>query len=323
LPYDEAGVALLDIVLGYDCNLACSYCTITDEMRRRALPTERVAREIERAAGRGFKDVAFTGGEPTIRSDLPALVKLARRRGFERVKVASNGLRYAHAAYLDHLVACGVDRFNVSMHAFSDAAYDETVQREGSAALRRQAIENLVARGLDPVADLILKEDTYRDVRPWIASLAGLGVRRFALWLVSLTDRNRENVHQLPRISDVVPFVIEAFDDARREGREVVSLHIPRCFLPGYEDHVRHPGDDLVTVVTPDDVFDLKSSRLSGGVKPEGCASCRYRDACPGLRADYIERFGGAEVRAVPPVEGAGGRDSAILISSSSDTMGR
>lgn len=292
-------VALLDVVLGYDCNLACTYCTITDEMRRRALPTERVAREIERAAARGFKEIAFTGGEPTIRSDLPALVKHARRRGFEHVKVASNGLRYAHAPYLDHLVECGVDRFNVSMHAFTDDAYERTVRREGTAALRRIAIGHLVDRKLDPMADLILKNDTYRHLRGWIADLVSLGVRRFSLWLVSLTDQNAENVEQLPKLSDLAPFVKEAFDDARRGGYEVVSLHIPRCFLPGYEDHVRHPGDDIVTVVTPDDVFDLKDSRLGGGVKPAGCAGCRFASECPGLRQDYVEQFGGSEVQAV------------------------
>ena len=292
-------VALLDVVLGYDCNLACTYCTITDEMRRRALPTERVAREIERAAARGFKEIAFTGGEPTIRSDLPALVKHARRRGFEHVKVASNGLRYAHAPYLDHLVECGVDRFNVSMHAFTDDAYERTVRREGVASLRRIAIGHLVDRKLDPMADLILKNDTYRHLRGWIADLVSLGVRRFSLWLVSLTDQNAGNVEQLPTISDLAPFVKEAFDDARRGGYEVLSLHIPRCFLPGYEDHVRHPGDDIVTVVTPDDVFDLKDSRLGGGVKPAGCAGCKFASECPGLRHDYVDRFGGGEVLAV------------------------
>jgi len=292
-------VPLLDIVLGYDCNLACTYCTITDEMRRRLMPTERVAHEIERAAARGFRDVAFTGGEPTIRSDLPALVKHARRRGFEHVKVASNGLRYAHAPYLDHLVACGVDRFHMSMHAPSDPAYEATVRRADTAAHRRAAIAHLVERRLDPVADLILKEDTYREVRPWIASLFSLGVRRFALWLVSLTDQNRGNVEQLPRISEIAPHLVGAFEDARAGGYEVVALHVPRCFLPGYEDHVRHPGADIVTVVTPDDVFDLRDSRLAGGVKPQGCTGCRFHGDCPGLREDYIALHGGAEVRAV------------------------
>jgi cyclic pyranopterin phosphate synthase len=165
--------------------------------------------------------------------------------------------------------------------------------------LRKAAIAHMVDRKLDPVADLILKEDTYRDLRAWVASLVELGIRRFALWLVSLTDQNRDHTEQLPRISDVAAPVMGAFDDARRGGYEVVALHIPRCFLPGYEEHVRHPGADLVTVVTPDDVFDLKDSRLAGGVKPVGCEGCRYAPVCPGLREDYIARFGGEEVRAV------------------------
>jgi pyruvate-formate lyase-activating enzyme len=290
---------LLDIVLGYDCNLACTYCTITEAMRLRALPTDRVAREIDRAAARGFREVAFTGGEPTIRPDLPALVKYARRRGFDHVKVASNGLRYAHAPYLDHLVAAGVDRFHVSLHARDDAAYEATVRRADTAPLRRAALANLVARRLDPVADLILKEDTFRAVRAWIADLRAIGLARFALWLVSLTDQNAGNVAELPRLAEVAAAVVPALDDARREGHEVVCLHVPRCFLPGYEDHVRHPGADLVTVVTPDEVFDLKDSRLAGGVKPAGCRGCRWLDACPGLRPDYVAVFGGDEVRAV------------------------
>lgn len=292
-------MALLDVVLGYDCNLACTYCTITPEMRLRALPTERIAKEIDRAAARGFRDVAFTGGEPTIRPDLQTLVKYAKKRGFVEVKVASNGLRYAHMPYLDMLAQAGVNQFHVSMHAFEDDAYDATVQREGAAALRKQAIANLVARKLNPVADLILKEDTYRDVRPWVLALADQGVRQFRLWLVSLTDGNAKNTHQLPKISQVAEAVQEALEAARTNNLDVQSLHIPRCFLPGYENHVHHPGADLVTVVTPDDVFDLKNSRLSGGVKPLGCQGCRFFDVCPGLRADYIALHGDQEPRAV------------------------
>lgn len=295
---------LLDVVLGYDCNLACTYCTISEAMRRRALTTPEVAREIDRAASSGFRDVAFTGGEPTIRNDLPALVRYAKKRGFEHVKVASNGLRYAHLPYLDLLVEAGVDQFHVSMHAKDDAAYEATVQREGTAILRRKAIENLVARGLDPIADLILKEDTYRDVRAWVEALHAQGIRQFRLWLVSLTDNNRTNVHQLPRLTDVAAKAREAFEAARRGGYEVHALHVPRCFVPGYEEHVRHPGADLVRVVTPDEVFDLKNSRLTGGVKPAGCEGCRFFDTCPGLRPDYVERYGEGEVRAVPARDG-------------------
>ena len=256
--------------------------------------------EIDRAAARGFTEVAFTGGEPTIRRDLPALVKHARRRGFEHVKVASNGLRYAHAPYLEHLVACGVDRFHVSMHARGDEAYEATVRREDTAPLRRAAIENLVARGLDPVADLILKEDTYRDARAWIADLHALGVRRFALWLVSLTDQNAGNVAQLPRLPDVARAIAPAFDDARRGGYEVVSLHVP-ALLPA---RLRGPR-------APPRRRPGHGGHAGRGVRPQGLAP-RRRGEAAGLRraaagptpargcaATTWTVFGGDEVRAV------------------------
>lgn len=291
---------LLDVVLGYDCNLKCTYCTITDAMRARRLNPGSVGKEIRAAAQRGVRRVAFTGGEPTIFPELPALVRFAKQCGYEEIKVASNGLRYADPAYLDHLVAAGVTRFHVSMHGIDDAHYERTVQRAGTAALRRRAIANLVARGLQPVADLILKRDTYPDLGRWIADLRAQGVQRFQLWLVSLTDANAGAVDQLPRITELVETLCACFAAARAGGYSVVSLHVPRCFLPGYEDHVLHPGAEGVRVITPDDRFDLSASRLTGGVKPaSSCGRCRYRAECPGLRQDYVEQYGTGELSPV------------------------
>ncbi len=289
---------LLDVVLGYDCNLACDYCTITSEMRRRALPAERLIAHIDAAAGEGFRDIAFTGGEPTIFPDLPRLVRHAKARGFEHVKVASNGLRYAYPAYLDLLLDAGVDRFHISMHA-PEPAYDRTVAREGASRARRQALANLVARGVEPVADLILRTSTVGELATWVAELRGQGVRRFALWLVSLTDRMRGRTEELPSLGALAPALMRAFDAARSGGYEVTALHVPRCFLPGYEDHVRHPGADAVRVVTPDETFDLRGSRLSGGEFPSACDACAHRARCCGLRRDYVAVHGHAEVRPV------------------------
>lgn len=287
---------LLDIVLGYDCNAACTYCTITSEMRRRSLSPQAVAREIDRAAAVGFRDIAFTGGEPTIRNDLPALVRYAKSRSFTDIKVCSNGLRYSNGAYLDRLVEAGVNRFHVSAHDFGELAYERTTRLPGAFESFERGISNLVERELSPTVDLILKSDTYPRLEAWIASLVEMGVRSFQLWLVSLTDGNAGNVEQLPRISDLVPHLIRAFEAAREGGYEVVSLHTPRCFVPGYEEHVRHPGAGGVRVVTPDEVFDLRDSRLTGGVKPAACTSCVYDATCPGLRNDYVERFGDGEI---------------------------
>lgn len=61
---------LLDVIMGYDCNLACDYCTITPAMRARALTAAAIDRELRAGRAEGYAKVSFTGGEPTIRAEL-------------------------------------------------------------------------------------------------------------------------------------------------------------------------------------------------------------------------------------------------------------
>lgn len=296
--------ALLDLVLEYDCNLNCDYCTVTDEMRRRSLSAREAALRIDQAAARGATALSITGGEPTIRRDLPAVVRHARARGFTDVKVQSNGLMFAYPRYVRMLVDAGVTRFHVSVHGHDgrgEAAYERiTAGPPGSHALLLRGLDNLIAAGVDLTADMILMESTYRSVPDGLRDLHRRGVVQFALWLVSLTDRNRTRVDSLPRLTEVLPAVRACLDYGRAHGVLVRSLHVPRCLLPGYEDHVYHPGTgEDVWVSTPDADFQLARSRLGGQVKTGRCAGCRWFDRCPGLRPDYVERHGDREVAAV------------------------
>jgi cyclic pyranopterin phosphate synthase len=295
---------LLDVILGYDCNLFCDYCTITPAMRRRALETRAVVRELRRARETGCKRVSFTGGEPTIRSDLFALVREAKSAGYDDVKVQSNGLLFATEANVRRLVAAGTTRLHVSIHTHRADRYDALVRREGSYALMVRGLENAVASGAHVVADVILKEDTYRDLAAAIEWLHERRVPEVHLWFVSLTDQNRENLASMPRMTEVVPSMREVFALGERLGMNVRSLHVPRCLLGA--EHVAHaydPGRDDVRVVTPEAVFDLRKSKISPTVKVAACSGCEHESYCPGLRPDYLERYGDAEIARARGVE--------------------
>jgi cyclic pyranopterin phosphate synthase len=295
---------LLDVILGYDCNLACDYCTITPAMRARALPTARVLAAMRDARARGYDRVAFTGGEPTLRTDLLGLVRTARTLGFVDVKVQSNGLLFAHRANLERLVAAGASTFHLSIHTHEAERYDALVRREGAYRLMVEGLDALVALGLDPVADVILKSDTYERLPDALAWLRARGVRRADLWFVSLTDGNRENVASMPRMTDVVPFMARAFDEAEASGMIVRSLHVPRCLLGAHAHHAFDPATGGVRVITPDDTFELEASKITPQVQVPACAECPERQRCRGLRPDYLARYGDEEIaaaRGVPP----------------------
>lgn len=291
-------MALLDVILGYDCNLACTYCTIGPAMRARSLATATVAQAMRDARARGYADVSFTGGEPTIRKDLLGLVRYARKLGFADVKVQSNGLLYATRANAARLVEAGVTTFHVSIHTHDEAAYDAMVRRPGSWSAMRDGLASLVALGVDPTADVILEASTVARLPAAIRWLHGLGVRKADLWSVSLTDANRDNVASMPRIVDALPWVEEAFAVADGLGLRVRTLHVPRCLLGANAERAHDPAADRVMVITPDDVFELSGSKLTPQVHVPACEGCPERHRCRGLRPDYLARFGDAEVAA-------------------------
>lgn len=289
---------LLDVILGYDCNLACDYCTITPEMRRQALATEQVVAAMRSARARGYDTISFTGGEPTMRRDLIGLVRAARKLGFIDVKVQTNGLVLGHGDNARRLREAGVDRIHLSIHTHAAEAYDELVRSPGSYPRMVAGLEQVVASGAAVVADVILKRGTVDRLADAIAWVRARGVRAADLWFVSLTDGNRDNVGSLPRMTEAMPAISRALTYARAHGMTVRSLHVPRCLLGPDHVHAYDPGADRVQVVTPEATFELKDSRLAGRIHVPACGGCPFEQVCPGVRPDYLEVYGDAEVAA-------------------------
>jgi MoaA/NifB/PqqE/SkfB family radical SAM enzyme len=286
---------LLDVILGYDCNLACDYCTITTAMRARALAPAAIVEALRDGRRRDYDRVAFTGGEPTIRADLLSLIKAAAKLGYGDIKVQSNGLLFS-AANVARLLAAGVTRFHVSIHTHEAAAYDALVRRPNAYPLMEQGLRNVVAAGRHVVVDVIIKHDTFARLPDAIDWIAARSVPEVHVWYVSLTDGNASNVESLPAMREAVPFMREAFARARAHGIEIKSLHVPRCLLGDDWQHAWDPGAQRVMVVTPDATFELKDSRLAGQQQVPACVGCRFEDLCPGVRPDYLARFGDLEI---------------------------
>jgi MoaA/NifB/PqqE/SkfB family radical SAM enzyme len=286
---------LLDVILGYDCNVACDYCTITPAMRERSLPAAAVLAQMRGARALDYDRIAFTGGEPTIRSDLLALIKAARKLGYGDVKLQSNALLFT-APNVARLVDAGVSRFHVSIHTHEQPAYDTLVRRPGSHGAMESGLRNAVASGVHVVVDMIIKSDTYRRLPAAVEWVAERGVPEIHLWYVSLTDGNAEHHESLPAMREAVPYMRQAFALARALELEIKSLHVPRCLLGDDHVHAWDPGAQRVMVVTPDATFELKQSRLAGQTQVAACIGCEFERICPGIRDDYLEHFGDAEI---------------------------
>ena len=289
---------LIDVQIGYACNVQCDYCSVTDDMRQENMLTAAVMDQLRTARARGATKVAFGGGEPTIRRSLLPLVRWCRDRGYRSIKVPSNGLMYAYRWFAEEASDAGINEFHLSLMAHTEALYEKIMGKPGAFQLVTQGLGNLIALGHKPTADLIIKSDTWMHLADIVEHWAGAGIDTFNLWLVSLSDRNRTNLASLLPVSTMRAGIGAAFERGRRLGVTVRSRHIPRCMLPGYEEHVADLREDKVLVITPRTSFALWESRISPNSYTEKCSGCRHQHGvCLGVRRDYLERYGDEELR--------------------------
>ena len=295
--FDYADV-LIDVMIGYACNVQCDYCSITDEMRQENMTTVAIMDQLRDARARGAVKVSFGGGEPTIRRMLLPLVRWCRDRGYRSIKIPSNGLMYSYKEYAAEAVEAGINQFHISFMAHTDALYEHIMGRPDALSLVTQGVRNLRALGQTPVGDLIIKHDTWMHLADIVEHWAGEGIDTFNLWLVSLSDRNKTNLESLLRVSEMRDGIFAAFERGKQLGVTVRSRHIPRCLLPGYEEHIADLREDKVLVITPRASFALWESKISPNAYTPKCEGCIYQHGiCLGLRRDYLERYGDDELR--------------------------
>jgi uncharacterized radical SAM superfamily Fe-S cluster-containing enzyme len=135
------------------CNLHCAVCFADSGRHEAEEPSvARISELLERAiAAAGPSNLQLSGGEPTLRDDLPEIVEAARRVGYSFIQVNTNGIRLAaDKRYVQRLAGAGL----ASVFLQFDGVDDETYRRLRGRALldeKLRAIENCGAAGLGVV----------------------------------------------------------------------------------------------------------------------------------------------------------------------------
>ncbi len=298
----------IEIAADYRCNNSCPGCPALREGGPSMATAEAVA-VLRDARRRGASGFWFGGGEPTLRKDLLKLVYAARKLGYSRVKVQTNGMLLAHEANVSRLAAAGATEVSVLILGSTAELHDRLAGTEGCFALLRQAADLInAAPGLRLEADVLLYKENVSDLRAIVDRFSALGVSRFSLWHLSvfgLEPEVRERVApMMPTLTEVAEAVSAVLDDnGEGPSPEIVALHMLPCVLP--ERHwgaLFRPASLRLEVADPGGYrFPLETSPYESGPFLERCAECSARGDCDGPREDYISVHGDGEIRPVPP----------------------
>ncbi|PQV64036.1 cyclic pyranopterin monophosphate synthase subunit MoaA [Abditibacterium utsteinense] len=204
-------ISYLRISVTDRCNFRCVYCMpeagVEVSPREEILSFEEIARIARVGATLGLSKIRLTGGEPTVRRDLPTLVSMLRAiPEIKEIAMTTN------AALLDNLAIplknAGMNRLNISLDTLS--------HKKSREIARRDEFERVLA-GIDA------------------AKCAGLGIKFNTVVMRGLNDDELPDLLEFARSYDAqirfieyMPMGMARFDERNRlvsatQMREILS----------------------------------------------------------------------------------------------------
>ncbi len=157
----------------WHCNQKCVHCYAAGQpcAEEAELSTEEWERIIDRCRDACIPQLTFTGGEPTLRPDLPELIAYA---AWFVTRLNTNGIALA-PEFCEKLRAASLDSVQITFYSADPAIHNALVGAEGFAATAA-GIENALAAGLNLSVNTPLCT-LNRDYRRTLKYLHDKGVR--------------------------------------------------------------------------------------------------------------------------------------------------
>jgi radical SAM protein with 4Fe4S-binding SPASM domain len=165
----------MDLAITYRCQNDCAHCY---NARPRSFPEQPAAvwkQMIDRLWDLGIPHVVFTGGEPTLRGDLPELVAYAERKG-QITGLNTNGRRLQDRAFLQSLVDSGLDHVQITLESHDESVHDALVQAPGAWRQTVDGLRNALDTRLYVMTNTTLLRSNTPALGQTLDFLAGTGV---------------------------------------------------------------------------------------------------------------------------------------------------
>lgn len=121
----------MDLALTFRCQNNCIHCYAGGPHETDELSTDQWKRVIDKLHSIGVFILTFTGGEPTLREDLPELLLYAENRGAV-TGLITNGRRLKDKSYVEQLEKAGLDFVQVTLESHKPQIHDKMTATKGS-----------------------------------------------------------------------------------------------------------------------------------------------------------------------------------------------
>lgn len=271
------------INLTYMCNNKCVFCAIGDRKKEHS-SLEDVVKAITAYRKRGASLLDFDGGEPTLYPELSGVIKAAKKAGFQRVAVTTNGRKLSDESYARELINSGITDLLISLYSADADIHDSLTGVKGSCHETIEGIRNSVKNLHDTQSlsiNVTLSAANYEGVSELARLVLSLGVN--ALNIQMLTPFGSAKKEHAVDIEIIIPHLNDVMK-LSEEGLKIQIVNMPPCTFPGHEDAVapdtaKRERDMVFIGETGTNLAGYLSTKR---VKTKECMACVYMLVCDG-----------------------------------------
>jgi radical SAM protein with 4Fe4S-binding SPASM domain len=170
----------MDLAVTYRCNNACAHCYNARERNFPELSTDQWKGILDHLWTLGVPHIVFTGGEATLRNDLPELIAHAESNG-QITGLNTNARRLSDERYVQKLVEAGLDHVQITVESCDEQIHDEMMRARGAFKQTIQGLKNVLASPLYVMTNTTMLRTNVRTIPDTLDFLADIGVPTIGL----------------------------------------------------------------------------------------------------------------------------------------------
>jgi radical SAM protein with 4Fe4S-binding SPASM domain len=170
----------MDLAITYRCNNDCAHCYNARERNFPELSTEQWFRVLDQLWALGVPHIVFTGGEATLRNDLPELIHHAESNG-QITGLNTNARRLSDEKYLQKLVEAGLDHVQITVESCDEQVHDEMMRARGAFRQTIRGLKNALQSKLYVMTNTTMLRTNVHTIPDTLDFLADIGVPTIGL----------------------------------------------------------------------------------------------------------------------------------------------
>lgn len=300
--------ARIPIHVGTICNCRCEFCYFKRNLKM-VRPLEQIKDRMLKAYNLGFRELDFTGGEPSVHPKFFEILSYGTELGCY-LSCLSNGWKFADMEFLKKAHNLGLKEILFSLHGCSEEQHDAIVGKPGAFKRILRAIRNAQELGMLVRINCTVYHKNYKTLPTLYADLIN-EIKPFEVNFIQLNYFEENGDFEPEVLREPLEAIKQSIVKIKPYVKYINVRYVPFCYMQGFErycvNYYQHIYDlydwdlgighgygnknepKIEGLTTRSHWLELgkkccEGSRLGAFKKLPGCSECKYSHICDGIK---------------------------------------